>query len=298
MKDRQVNFVDTMENLISHMNNTRRLYLVLIIAAFVIAPASLIFAVIMLSPSIVSETGPDYTLTVEFEEDMVMPPEFFEEYYYYVPFEDEIFGEFEGEFVGKMLGDNMQDDTGKDKEAYYGEFVGKFEGEIAVMSGQFVGKFEGTSNDFYDDIENNDNTSFGTFGLYEGQFVGKFEGAFYNMQDESILSKKIKAIDISEFYDSEMMMMPTAYDIEFIPIDSHLDSEYSPRFMAIGNESVPYQQTDITWLIVVFIVTVIFAGALVLYVGIREFSFYSNWAPRFKRYIEQKEAIDKELDND
>ena len=88
------------------------------------------------------------------------------------------------------------------------------------------------------------------------------------------------------------------YAVGFVAEDSLVDAGLAPRFMAIDYGAAPYIQTDITILVVAMVVLVAAVSGVVLYVGLRELSFYSGWSSRFDRYMERKREIERELAGD
>lgn len=308
MSDRQGNIIESVENLIAHMNKTRRLFVILISAAFVIAPTSAVFAMLFLYTDIPYMAGQEYTFSVDLED---LPRDLYD-----VPITDggdyAVEGVFDGEFAGKMLGEYVPEFEPGTGGFYAGEFVGEFDGAPAVMFGEFVGEFDaefsGLYNEtyygedaYYEDVYGEDayyydamyyeETYYATYGLYEGRFEGTFTGTFYGAGDADMISQKI-----------DVTGMPGAgvqdHPIEFVSEGEYLDPEYVPRFMVIGDESAPYQQADITLVVVAFIIIVTSMSAVVLYVGLHELLFYSNWNSKFQRYLERKSEIDKELGED
>ena len=311
-----------LDSLIRHMNASRRLYMTLIAAAFIMAPTSLVFITIMLLPGIVSEIGPNYMLDAELDQNSI---DFIDDYY--VPLDGEVLGTFDGRFVGRMLGNGAvaggpaageeeaaadpaygggEPPGGHARGGYYGEFVGRFDGEPAVMSGEFAGEFAGGFDNFYEGVEHLHadhpgdphfdafmDVHMDTFGIYDGEFEGTFTGSFYNIRDYDAFAEKIEAMD-----PADILKGADSLNLEYVPTDSELGSESPLRFMAIDDADTPHSQTDITFIMVAFMAVMLAVSVAVLYVGIREFLFYSRWSPRFARYTRQRKSIDDELGHD
>ena len=270
---------ELMEGLVSHMNRTRRLFLVLMLTAFLIAPASLVLALIILSPG-VTLAGPEYSFMVEYDE---LPPGIYAEHEDGFHWEDGVYGEFEGHMEGRLLGERYSPPFigHANTTVYTGEFVGEFDGTYAVFIGDFEGTFEGDFAGLYEDEG---------YGLYDGLFEGIFVG-FFEVENGGP--------DI-DTYDDDMVPAYTdpGYAVEFVAEDPFLDTGLAPRFMVIDYGAAPYIQTDITLPVVAMVVLVAAVSGVTLYVGLREMSFYSGWSSRFDRYMERKKEIDRELAGD
>ena len=271
---------ELVEGLISHMNRTRRLFLVLMLTAFIIAPVSLALALVILSPGI-ALTGPEYSFMVEYDE---LPPNIYAERGDGFYWEAGIYGEFEGYMEGRLLGvsRSLPLNGHTNTTIYTGEFVGEFDGMYAVFIGDFEGDFEGDFVRFYKDDD--------SFGVYNGLFEGNFVG-FFEIENEG------PNIDI---YDDDLVPPYTdpAYSVVLVGEEPLMDTGLAPRFMAIDYGAAPYTQTDITMPIIVMVVLVAAVSGVVMYVGLRELSFYSKWSSRFGRYMERKREIDRELAGD
>ena len=79
--------------------------------------------------------------------------------------------------------------------------------------------------------------------------------------------------------------------MELVAVDMAEDLDSIPRFMVIDDGTAPYIQTDITIPVVGMVVLVSAVSGVVLYVGLREFSFYTGWSSRFNRYMERKTQV-------
>lgn len=239
------------ERLIMHMDRSRRLYVLLIVASFASVATSLAFVGLMLAPGGVPATGPDY----EFYPDTAGDPSAYPG--------GGLLGSFDGSFEGRLLGES-------DGSAgpYYGEFVGSFGGRDASMSGEFAGSFDGRFERFGDGA--------GSFGVYEGTFEGEFRGAFYGMQDPGEFAASLENDE-------------AGYEVVYIP-----EYDGTPLFLASGGDGPP---TDITSALAGFLGATAGISMLVLYVGLRESMFYSDWAPRFRRFREQREQIERDLES-
>ena len=158
---------ELLEGLVTHMNRTRQLFLVLMLTAFIMAPAALVLSFIILSPGI-TQAGPEYSFIVDYD-DLNYGP--YAELGFLFPLEEGIYGEFDGYMDGRLLGEYyILQSNDHDAIVYIGEFVGEFDGKHAVFIGEFVGTFEG---DFVGLYEDND-----PYGLYDGLFEGVFVGFF------------------------------------------------------------------------------------------------------------------------
>jgi hypothetical protein len=68
-----------------------------------------------------------------------------------------------------------------------------------------------------------------------------------------------------------------------------------PRFMYVGGSAPTASPFDVTWVIVAVIaVSVATAGAW-LFIGVKEYRFFSNWNRRYSNYKEMQAKVDKEL---
>ncbi|MDE1764259.1 MAG: hypothetical protein KGH88_08445 [Thaumarchaeota archaeon] len=70
-----------------------------------------------------------------------------------------------------------------------------------------------------------------------------------------------------------------------------------PKFMVTGGPS-PHQVLDISTIIIVFIVVSIVLSSIYLFIGIKEYSFFSKWNKKFSRYTSLREKAEKELGED
>ena len=271
---------ELVEGLISHMNRTRRLFLVLMLTAFIIAPASLVLALVILSPGI-TLAGPEYSFVVEYDE---LPHGIYGGYGDEFHWEIGVYGEFEGQMEGWLLGwrDGPPPDGHTNSTVYAGEFVGEFDGMYAVFVGDFVGTFEGDVVELYEEGD--------SYGLHEGVFEGVFVGFFEVWEDGPEIY----------VYDDDLIpaYADPGYAVEFVAVDPLYYTGVAPRFMAIDYGAAPHTQTDITVPVVAMVVLVAAVSGVVLYVGLREMSFYSGWSSRFDRYMEHKRKIDRELAGD
>ena len=247
------------DRLISHMDSSRRLYVLLIAASLALAVASFAFMGLMLAPGGVPAVGLEYDFLDEGGEAGYLGRG--------------VLGIYEGTFEGRLLG-------GADGPAgpFYGEFVGEFGGQPSIMSGEFHGSFDGSFDDFYAGMVPGDE-----FGMYEGVFEGEFLGEFYGMADPQEFEKSIRPASLRD-------LAGTEYDVVYLPEPGAV-----PTFIASSGGGPP---TDVTSAVAGFVGIMSAISLLVLYVGLRESMFYSDWAPRFKKYKKQREAIDRELDSD
>lgn len=60
------NILRIMDDFLSHLNRTKKLFMVLIFASFIIAPLSIVFAVLVLTPPFVSHAGQPFDVSVSF----------------------------------------------------------------------------------------------------------------------------------------------------------------------------------------------------------------------------------------
>ncbi|HJT10872.1 MAG TPA: hypothetical protein VJ771_08840 [Candidatus Nitrosotalea sp.] len=70
-----------------------------------------------------------------------------------------------------------------------------------------------------------------------------------------------------------------------------------PKFMVSGGP-FPHQILDISTIIIVFIVISIVLSSIYLFIGIKEYSFFSRWNKKFSRYMSLREKAEKELGED
>ena len=300
--ERSMNFPEVIDGLITHMNKTRTLFLILIITSLVLAPVSIIFAVLLLSPGITSEIGSDYAIVTEPHNSVSV-----------INFttssdldESQLYGLYVGGFVGQVFGDGVSlavsDSQKTDSDnAYTGEFVGKFDGHSGMFVGEFVGnhtgKFVGnptgeleTARDGVSDSQNN-------FGIYQGTFTGEFTGLFSNFEDQGVIAQKIQSVTSSNMTASDAVLGYVQTDNDTVESKELTIHEFIPNYMMIGDGNTPFVQTDITLLIVAFIIVVIAASAIILYVGMREMIFFSKWNDKFRQFTAMKKQIDLELDD-
>ena len=69
-----------------------------------------------------------------------------------------------------------------------------------------------------------------------------------------------------------------------------------PKFMVTGGP-FSHQILDISTIIVVFIVVSIVLSSIYLFIGIKEYSFFSKWNKKFSRYMSLREKAEKELED-
>lgn len=299
---------ESIDSLIAHMNASRRLYMVLIAAAFVIGPVSAVFAAVVLLPGIATEVGPGYELSVEFDE---VTGDMWE--YYGLPANHTI-GTYSGPFTGKMLGHHTDVDgnliTGAGMEdgeygVFYGEFVGDFGGERAVLTGEMLGEFTGEVHSIADEgsmpvTDTDDHLYYVSIGVYEGRFDGDFLGMFFGAANQTALEAVVDGGSFGEYLDDGAA---GSYSVSYVP-DGEIagldggggDEDYVPRFAAygVGGDGV-HKHTDITAAVTALVVAVAGASAVVLYVGMREARFYRKWGERFERYVRTREEADREM---
>lgn len=70
-----------------------------------------------------------------------------------------------------------------------------------------------------------------------------------------------------------------------------------PKFMISGGP-FPHQVLDISTIIIVFIVVSIVLSSIYLFIGIKEYSFFSRWNKKFSRYMSLRDKAEKELGDD
>ena len=298
---------ETVDALIAHMNASRRLYMVLIAAAFVVGPASAVFAAVLLFPGIATEVGPDYELSIDFDDGIDSIGD-----YYGLPANHTI-GGYSGSFTGKMLGHHT-DEAGnlitgagiEDGEfgVFYGEFVGEFGGERAVLTGEMLGEFTGEVHSIADEgaargADIDDHLYYVSIGVYEGRFDGEFIGMFFGAANQTALDAMIHQGTFSDYMDGGAWSYSVSY-VEGGEIagggGAVAADEYEPRFAAYeyGGDGV-HRHTDITAAVTALVVAVAGSSAVVLYVGMREARFYRGWSERFERYVRTREAADREM---
>lgn len=298
---------ESIDSLIAHMNASRRLYMVLIAAAFVIGPVSVAFAAVVLFPGIATEVGPDYELSVEFDPGAVNIDD-----YYGLPANHTI-GTYSGPFTGKMLGHHTDVDgnliTGAGREdgeygVFYGEFAGEFGGERAVLTGEMLGEFTGEVHSIVDEgstpeTDIDDHLYYASIGVYEGRFDGDFLGMFFGAANQTALDA---VVDGGSFGEHLVDSSTASYSVSYVPEGEIAgqgggggggDDDYEPRFAAYGDGG--HSHTDITAAVTALVVAVAGASAVVLYVGMREARFYRRWGERFERYVRTREESDREM---
>ncbi|MGH7750181.1 MAG: hypothetical protein ACREA3_10095 [Nitrosotalea sp.] len=70
-----------------------------------------------------------------------------------------------------------------------------------------------------------------------------------------------------------------------------------PRFMLSGGPFM-HQVLDISTVIIIFIVVSIVLSSVLLFIGIKEYSFFSRWNKKFSRYMSLRDKVDKVLGED
>ncbi len=55
------------------------------------------------------------------------------------------------------------------------------------------------------------------------------------------------------------------------------------------------REPEVAFIVILHIIATIMLSILWLAIGIKEYTFFNRWEERFKRFIEKKEKIDKEL---
>lgn len=66
------------------------------------------------------------------------------------------------------------------------------------------------------------------------------------------------------------------------------------KFMLIGGPFM-HQVLDISTVIIIFIVVTIVLSSIYLFIGIKEYSFFSRWNKKFSRYMSLRDKVDKVL---
>ncbi len=302
---RREGILDTIDSLVDHMNSSRRVYAVLIVAAFVTAPVLIAFGVAVLVPDIATEVGRDLTIDVEIEGAPVG-------YSAHGRGAHDVFGRLNGTLDGRMVGHEVGGGGAPGAASvYYGEFAGLFNGIRGAMFGEFVGTFTGEAEMLHPGGPGA--AGAGGPGMYSGEFAGTFTGSFApaGAGGAEALAGMVEqggpapgAPDPAGAPSMAYNVLDAGglgpagaveYDVSFVPTDEAHEGEYAPRFVAFEFDGEFERHTDITEIIVAMIATMCAVAAVVLYVGIREFVFYSNWTPRFKRYVERREAVDRDL---
>lgn len=296
---------ETVDSLISHMNASRRLYTVLIATAFIIAPASITFALVMLLPDIATEVGPDYEISVEFDP---QAGDMAGEYFGLPP--DHTIAAYSGPFTGKMLGHHIDEDgefltsagpREGERGEFYGEFVGEFDGEHATLAGEMFGTFTG---DVHSIIEEgiapewkiDEHLYYVSIGVYEGRFDGNFSGMFFGASNATAMGERIEGYSLADYLEGDHVQ---PYSVTYVPEEPPADGAdglYEPRFMAFESDAGGNRRhADVTVAITVFTAVVTVASVVMLYVGLREMSFYRRWGKRFERYLRDREEVEREL---
>ncbi|MGH8338026.1 MAG: hypothetical protein ACREA5_04995, partial [Nitrosotalea sp.] len=67
-----------------------------------------------------------------------------------------------------------------------------------------------------------------------------------------------------------------------------------PKFMISGGPYM-HQVLDISTVIIIFAVISIVLSSVFLFIGIKEFTFFSKWNKKFARFMSLKDKVDKEL---
>lgn len=67
-----------------------------------------------------------------------------------------------------------------------------------------------------------------------------------------------------------------------------------PKFMLSGGP-LTHQVLDISTVIIIFIAVSIVLSSIYLFIGIKEYSFFSRWNKKFSRYMSLRDKVDREL---
>lgn len=67
-----------------------------------------------------------------------------------------------------------------------------------------------------------------------------------------------------------------------------------PKFMLSGGPFM-HQVLDISTVIIIFIVVSIVLSSIYLFIGIKEYNFFSRWNKKFSRYMSLRDKVDKVL---
>lgn len=78
-----------------------------------------------------------------------------------------------------------------------------------------------------------------------------------------------------------------AHDFAYMPAGH-------PQFMISGGPYM-HQVLDISTIIVIFAVISIVLSSIWLFIGIKEYSFFSKWNKKFARFMSLKDKVDKDL---
>ena len=70
------NIIGVMDDFISHLNKTKKLFMILILSSFIVAPLSLVFAFILITPQVLTQAGEPYVVSVEAPGIMYERPQF------------------------------------------------------------------------------------------------------------------------------------------------------------------------------------------------------------------------------
>ncbi|MGI0026302.1 MAG: hypothetical protein ACREAD_00480 [Nitrosopumilaceae archaeon] len=71
-----------------------------------------------------------------------------------------------------------------------------------------------------------------------------------------------------------------------------------PKFMLSGGGPFMHQVLDISTVIIIFIIVSIVLSSIWLFIGIKEYSFFSKWNKKFTRFMSLKDKVDKALGED
>jgi hypothetical protein len=70
----------------------------------------------------------------------------------------------------------------------------------------------------------------------------------------------------------------------------------SPRFIFVGGPPQVHQPADITTIIVIFIAISVILASIWLFIGIKEYRFFSRWNKRYGEYMSLQSQIEKKLE--
>ncbi len=69
-----------------------------------------------------------------------------------------------------------------------------------------------------------------------------------------------------------------------------------PRFIFIGGPPAVNQPADMTTIILIFIATAVILASIWLFIGVKEYRFFSKWNKRYGEYMSLQSQIEKKLE--
>jgi hypothetical protein len=103
---------------------------------------------------------------------------------------------------------------------------------------------------------------------------------------------------IKEFDSGSFMVDKSQINVEYVPAGAKQvfeSKQMPPRFMYVGSapSAAPF---DVTWVIVTVIAASAAMAGVWLFIGAKEYRFFSHWNQRYSNFKKMQEKVDRELD--